>query len=75
MEGEFHEGVLHGRGSLQITVNGTQTYAYVGVWQNGHKHGKGTERTQTYNYEGSFHNDAKHGKGTQTFVGSAKEQH
>jgi hypothetical protein len=75
MEGQFDEGVLHGRGALRIICDGDEKYCYNGFWKKGDKHGKGVEKTHNYKYEGTFHQNSKHGKGMQTFVGSVRDEH
>lgn len=44
MEGEFSEGLLNGKGQLQVTDCGHEIYCYNGDWRMGSKHGKAVEK-------------------------------
>lgn len=66
-EGEFHNGMFHGKGRL-VQSGGKM---YEGAWRNNKREGKGMEVwPDGKRYQGKFRNDKKNGYGKDNFLNS-----
>lgn len=64
-EGQFQDGEFHGYGRLELPVSNTERASYLGNWEAGKRHGRGTYwNGKGILYMGQWQNDLRHGTGT-----------